>query len=127
MSQAEYEREAKERWGDSDAYSESAHRTKNYTAEDFALAKKRAAEVVVEFIDAMSAGLPPDSPQAAAAAEAHRQNITDWYYECTYEIQAGLAQMYVSDSRFREHYDSQHEGLAQYVHDAILANAINKS
>lgn len=125
MSPHDHQSEVQHRWGETDAYKESARRTKDYTAEDFALANKRAAEIDQEFIDALAAGLAPDSPEAVAAAQAHRQNITDWYYECTYEIHAGLALMYVSDSRFREHYDSQYEGLAQFVHDAILANAIN--
>ena len=34
-----------------------------------------------------------------------------------------LAQMYLEDARFREHYEAVAPGLAQYVHDAIVANA----
>jgi hypothetical protein len=127
MSSQVFDDEAHERWGDTDAYKESARRTKNYSAEDFALANKRAAEIVQDFIDAISSGLSAESEQAALAAEAHRQHITDWYYTCTYDIHVGLAQMYVADERFKNNYDSQYPGLAQYVHDAIIANAVNKS
>lgn len=126
MGNENFQDEAQQRWGETDAYSESARRTSRYTAEDFTLANKQAAAAVQEFIDAFNAGHSADSPNAAHAAESHRQAISDWYYECTYEIQSGLAQMYLADQRFREHYDSQQPGLAQYVHDAILANAINK-
>jgi hypothetical protein len=58
-----------------------------------------------------------------AAVEAHRQHISRWFYDCTYEIQRGLAEMYVSDERFRSHYDERIPGLAVFVRDAVLANA----
>jgi hypothetical protein len=31
--------------------------------------------------------------------------------------------MYVADERFAAHYDRRAAGLAQYVHDAVKANA----
>lgn len=126
MNASEHHRETKERWGDTDAYQESARKTKNYSSEDFALANKEATEIVQDFIDAMVAGLSPESVQAATAAEAHRRHITKWFYTCTYEIHVGLAQMYLADERFTQHYESQQVGLAKYVHDAILANAVDK-
>jgi MerR family transcriptional regulator, thiopeptide resistance regulator len=36
-------------------------------------------------------------------------------------MQRGLAEMYVVDPRFAAHYDAIAPGLAQYVHDAIVA------
>lgn len=33
-----------------------------------------------------------------------------------------LAEMYVSDDRFAATFDTVAPGLAQYVHDAVLAN-----
>ena len=101
-------------------------RGKNYTEEDFTLAKKQAEAAVMMFVDAMAAGLPADSPAAAEAAEAHRAAISDWYYDCSYDMQVGLAEMYLADSRFSQHYEDYKGGLAQYVHDAIIANAIDK-
>lgn len=120
----EYADEAKERWGETDAYKESQRRTSQYTKADWERAQAESGEIVEQFRTAMLAGLPTDSAEAAAAAEAHRKNITDWYYECTYEIQAGLAEMYVADPRFTEFYDKVEPGLAKYVSDAITANAI---
>jgi MerR family transcriptional regulator, thiopeptide resistance regulator len=35
----------------------------------------------------------------------------------------GLADMYLADPRFTKTYDDREPGLAQYVHDAIHANA----
>jgi hypothetical protein len=69
----------------------------------------------------MDAGLPPDSAEAAAAARAHRDHISARFYEVSDEIHQGLAEMYVADPRFAQHYDEQRPGLAQYVSDAIRA------
>jgi MerR family transcriptional regulator, thiopeptide resistance regulator len=35
----------------------------------------------------------------------------------------GLAEMYIADERFAGTYEREAEGLAAYVHAAILANA----
>jgi hypothetical protein len=69
----------------------------------------------------MQAGQPADSPEAAAAAVAHREHISRWFYEVTPEVHQGLAQMYVADPRFTATYDDLAPGLAQYVSEAILA------
>jgi hypothetical protein len=122
-----YHDEAQARWGDTEAYRESQRRLSGYSAEDVELAKKQAAEAVQMFLDAMTAGLPADSPEAAAAAEAHRKAISDWWYACSYDMQTNLAAMYLQDSRFTQHYEDVRPGLAQYVHDAIFANALANS
>jgi MerR family transcriptional regulator, thiopeptide resistance regulator len=58
-----------------------------------------------------------------AAAEAHRQHISRWFYECTYDIHRGLTDMYVSDERFRANYDAQTPGLAWFIREPANANA----
>jgi hypothetical protein len=56
-------------------------------------------------------------------AEAHRANISRWFYTCDYAIHRGLADMYVADPRFTANYDKRAAGLAVFVRDAIHANA----
>jgi len=56
-------------------------------------------------------------------AEAHRQHISRWFYDCDHGMHRGLADIYVSDPRFIEAYDDIEPGLSRYVHDAIYANA----
>jgi hypothetical protein len=63
-----------------------------------------------------------DSKQAMDLAEGARDQISRWFYDCTYEIHRGLAQMYLADPRFTKTYEDIAPGLAQYVHDAIIAN-----
>ena len=58
-----------------------------------------------------------------AVAERHREHISRWFYPCSPAMHRGLAEMYVADERFRETYEREADGLAAYLHDAILANA----
>jgi DNA-binding transcriptional MerR regulator len=115
--------EAEQRWGDTDAYRESHRRTSQYTKEDWLQIKTEGAEIDRRFAAALRSGLPSTSDEATAAAEAHRQQISRWFYECGYDMHRGLAEMYVADPRFTERYEQVAPGLAVYVRDAINANA----
>lgn len=123
MTEDIYAAEVKERWGNTDAYKESQRRSSNYSKEDIAKAQQAMQDATKLVLAAMAAGLPADSVEAMAGAEAHRKSITDWWYECSYEIHTGLATMYLADPRFTAHYEGQKAGLAKYIHDAIIANA----
>jgi DNA-binding transcriptional MerR regulator len=119
----EWADEAEQRWGSTDAYKESHRRASAYSKEDWTRIKAEADENVAAFAAAMRAGLPAVSPDAMDLAERHRQHICRYFYECGYPMHRGLADMYVADERFTANYDSVEPGLAQYVHDAIHANA----
>jgi DNA-binding transcriptional MerR regulator len=116
--------EARERWGDT--YQESARRVAGYTKDDWLKIQGRWADLVRRFIEAMDAGLPATSQVAMDLAEEHRAHITEHFYECPYEVQLGLAEMYLADDRFLKYYENERPGLAQYIHDAIAANAVNR-
>ena len=119
----DYAAEAEERWGDTDAYRESAKRTSRYTKADWQRINAQGQAAIERVVGAMTEGKPAGSPEAMAGAEAHRQQITDAFYECSYEIHVGLAEMYIADPRFTATYEKIAPGLAQYLHDAIKANA----
>ena len=120
---AQYAEEAEERWGDTEPYQESKRRTSRYTKEDWLKIKAEAAELQERITAAYTSGVAADSEPAMDLAEEHRQQITRWYYDCRYEIHRGLAEMYLADPRFTRNYEDQAPGLAQWMHDAILANA----
>jgi DNA-binding transcriptional MerR regulator len=115
--------EAEGRWGETEAYKESNRRVSRYTKEDWKRLKAEGEEIEARLAAAFETGLAPDSEEAMAGAEAHRQHISRWFYECTYEIHRGLAEMYAGDERFRSHYEKRVPGLADFVRDAVLANA----
>ena len=119
-----YQEEAEHRWGHTNAYRESHRRTSSYTKEDWARQAAELEAIEQAFADALAAGLPADSAPAKEAAERHRRQIDTWFYPCSYEMQTGLAEMYIADERFTAHYEARAAGLARYVYDAILANAL---
>ena len=123
MTQDIYANEAKEKWGDTDAYKESQRRLASYSKDEIAKAQLAMQNATNQVLTAMLAGLPAHSEAAMAGAEAHRKSISDYWYECSFEIHKGLATMYLADPRFTAHYENQQVGLAKYIHDAILANA----
>ena len=119
----EYQTEAQERWGETDAWKQSARRTKDYTKADFEQIKAEGDAVNAAFVAALRSGAPATSAEAMDAAEAHRAHIERWFYDLDHDFHRGLADMYLADPRFTKSYEDQQEGLAQYVHDAIHANA----
>jgi len=118
---SEYEDEVKERWGDTDAYKESARRTKSYTKADWQQIGAESDAINQAFIALMDAGVPATSAEAKAVAERHRGHISKWFYPCSPEIHAGLGAMYVADARFTKNIDKAREGLAKYMSEAIAA------
>jgi DNA-binding transcriptional MerR regulator len=118
-----YAAEAEERWGGTDAFRESQRRVSGYTKADWQQLKDEAVASGERLVAAMRSGAAPDSVAAMDAAEEHRQHISRWFYDCTYEIHVGLGQMYVDDPRFTATYEAIAPGLAAYLNAAIQANA----
>ncbi len=118
-----YADEARERWGASTAYQESKRRVADYSTAEKDLAKQAQEEALLGVIGVMEQGFEATSLEAIVAADRCRQAISAWYFECSPEMHAQLAEMYVSDERFRTFYESRRPGLAQYFHDAILAGS----
>ncbi len=119
----EHEAEAQERWGDTDAWAQSRSRTSRYTKADWEEVKAEAEAVNAAFVEAFVAGEPATSEAAMDAAEAHRRHLHERFYDVSYPMHRGLADMYVADPRFTATYEDLAPGLAQYVHDAVHANA----
>jgi DNA-binding transcriptional MerR regulator len=115
--------EAQERWGDTDAWAQSRSRTREYTKADWAAVKAEQDAVNAAFVAALTAGERADGARAMDAAEAHRRHIQDRFYDLGHPMHRALADMYLADPRFTATYERIHPGLAQYVHDAIHANA----
>ena len=118
----DYAEEAEQRWGETVAFKESQRRVSSYTKEDWQRLKAEEEEIRVRLAAALDAGLAPESEEAMAAAEAHREYISRWFYECTYETHRSLTEMYVSDERFRSNYDATAPGLAAFIRDAARAS-----
>ncbi len=120
---AEHEDEARERWGDSKAYAESAVRAGRYTKDDWKQMTEEAESINQRLAELMVGGAAPDAVECMDAAEAHRQHIDRWFYSCSLESHVGLGEMYVADPRFTRFWEGYQPGLAAFARDAFRANA----
>ena len=117
----DYESEAREHWGNTDAYREHEQKTKNYTKEKWTEANDGLMAIFAEFAALKNSGVTADSAEAQALVVKLQAHITENYYACTDEILAGLGKMYVADERFKKNIDKYGEGTAEFVTDAIAA------
>ena len=114
-----YEAEAHERWGNTDAYREHEQKTKNYTKEKWTEANDDLMVIFAEFAACKANGVSAASVEAQALVAKLQAYITANYYTCTDEILAGLGKMYVADERFKKNIDKYGEGTAEFASDAI--------
>ena len=117
-----YEQEAEQRWGETAAWKQSQARTKQFTKDDWQQVKADMDAFNARLVEVFRSGAQPGSPEANAVAEEHRASI-EVFYDCDYAMQRNLADMYLADERFTKTYEDLAPGLAQWVHDAIHANA----
>jgi len=119
----EYQAEAEERWGETEAWRQSQARTARYNKADWEGIKAEMDAVHAAFVAALRSGAPADGREAMDAAERARVLIHDRFYEISPAFHRNLADMYVTDPRFAKTYEDLAPGLAEYAHDAIHANA----
>ena len=114
-----YKAEAKEKWGNTDAYKEHAEKTKNYSKDKWNNVIGTMNDLMAEFALCMKNGVNPNSAEAQNLVKKLQEHITENYYNCTNQILAGLGQMYVADERFKNNIDKHADGTAAYICDAI--------
>ena len=114
-----YEAEARERWGETEAYREYGKTTKGYTKKKWSEANDGLMAIFAEFAACKDSGVSADSAEAQALVAKLQAHITANYYTCTDEILAGLGKMYVADDRFKKNIDKYGEGTANFASNAI--------
>ena len=63
----------------------------------------------------------PGPREANELAARHRASI-ERFYDCGDEMHRNLVEMYLADERFTRYYDDVEPGLAQFVHDIVVAS-----
>jgi DNA-binding transcriptional MerR regulator len=119
----QYEDEARQKWGHTEAYKESARRTKRYGKKEWQALQAESGAALTEMVELMKAGRKPQDPAAMEAAEKQRLHIDKWFYPCSHQMHRMLGEMYLQDERFTQFYERIAPGLAAYNRDAIVANA----
>lgn len=116
-----YAEEARERWGDTEAYRESQRRTAAYKDGDWTEIQEEMEGIFQRFADCMDQS--PEPAGARGPAGELQAYLSRRFYLCTPEILSGLGEMYAADQRFRAYFDKIRPGLADYVAEALKAYA----
>jgi MerR family transcriptional regulator, thiopeptide resistance regulator len=116
----EYAAEAEQRWGDTDAWKQSQQRVSKLTKQDWIAIKAEGNALLEALAQAKRRGIEPGSAEANELAARHRASI-ERFYDCGDEMHRCLVEMYLADERFTRYYDDVDAGLAQYVHDIVVA------
>ncbi len=101
----------------------SQRRMSERTKKDWTRIQAEVEESNAAFVAAMDAALPVTSAQAMDTAEQHRLHMRRWFSEITPDQHRQLGDRYITDPTFAKNYESIRPGMAQYVRDAIHANA----
>lgn len=120
--------EVEARWGDSDAYRESARKVSRYTAADWVEINASNAAVESRIREAIDAGVEPTSAAGMDVAEAQREHISRWFYAMDHAFHVQKSFLYVQDARFRAGIEENtRPGAAEWLQAAIIANAARHS
>lgn len=122
-AKSKYAKEVKEKWGNTEAYSQYEKMTKHYSNKDWQDIVKKSDERLKEFSAFVSKS--PESKEVQDLVEKWRTFITESFYDCTKEILAGLGEMYVLDERFKKNIDKFGEGTAEFMNQAIKVYCAN--
>ncbi len=117
MNQTEdMKKEARNRWGDTEAY--KSYEKKKANGHDF----DQAGAEMMEIFESIGklVYLPPEDEKVQSEIKRLQDFISENFYPCTKEILMGLSRMYVSDERFQKNIDQKGgKGTAEFVSEAI--------
>ena len=113
----DYDKQAQERWGATDAYKEYKEKSSGRSDAESKSIQDGLMNIFAEFA---SLDCLPSDDASQVLVEKLQRYITDSFYHCTDEILAGLGKMYVADGEFKTNIDSfAGEGTAEFVSQAI--------
>jgi DNA-binding transcriptional MerR regulator len=113
--QAEYEKEAMQRW-DPETVKASNQRWRNYSAAEKQRILDDGNAAYREIADAISKG--PASVEAQAGVERWRRNI-EYFWSPDDEQLLGLTCLYNDDPRFKATFDKIDPGLVEFMREAV--------
>jgi len=112
----QYQDEAKERWGNTEAYKQSMKKVGKMTKAEMEKLKKDGELFTQKLAAAMDKDIK--SKEVRELIKQHYKGI-QFFYDCPLEMYRNLGKMYVDDPRFTTYYDKHRKGLAVFMRDAI--------
>ena len=115
----EYEKKAKDSWGNTEAYREYEKKSENRTEGEKKDIGMRLMDIFSEF-GAIKDTKAPGSPEAQAIVQKLRDFITANYYNCTVEILKGLGTAYGAEGEMKSNIDRHAgEGTGTFASKAV--------
>lgn len=114
-----YNQEANEKWGKTDAFKEYNEKTKDYEKEKWNNLSEEMNNIFSQFSECIKIGDTPDALKPQKLVKDLQNHITENYYHCTNEILSGLGQIYIADERFKNNIDKNGNGTAEFISKAI--------
>ncbi len=113
-----YAKQAKERWGKSEAYQEFEEKSEGRSADDEYNIARGLMAIFADFGQIKDTA--PESGEAQALVKKLQNYITEHYYRCTNQILLSLGQMYAAGGAFTQKIDAAGgPGTAEFVRTAI--------
>ncbi|MBP7966865.1 MerR family transcriptional regulator [Candidatus Woesebacteria bacterium] len=108
--------ESKQKWGNTEAYKQSAERTKHWQKADYDRIKAEGLALAKKLALAMD--LDIKSGEVQMLIKEHYASISI-FYDCSLDFYKNLGKMYTEDPRFTKYYDTFRPGLAVWLQGAI--------
>jgi len=117
-NEEKYGNELREKYGDK-IINKSNEKIKKMSEKDYEKVKK-LEEKLFDILKKAIKTKDPSGELGQKAADLHKQWLRFYWDSYSKKAHAGLAQMYVSDIRFKSYYDDKVSGSAEFLKDAIL-------
>ena len=118
-NEKQYGQEIREKYGDQVVNASNA-KLKNMSEEQYKAITKLEIDLIDQLKIAMKTGNPA-SKEGQQVAALHKEWLSFHWNSYSKKAHAGVAQMYVTDDRFTDYYNSRAgSGAAEFLKDAIL-------
>jgi len=114
-----YKEEARQKWGHTEAFKQSEERVKKLGKDGLKKVIFESEKLTHEIADAMNNADSPSSENTQKLIVKHYKGLKA-FYEPNLILYKGLAEMYIQDERFKNNYEKIANGLAKYMHDAMM-------
>jgi DNA-binding transcriptional MerR regulator len=121
-----YAEQAVKRWGDTAEWTAAQAVPASLSKQDWVDAEAGRREWVRRLTAVLDSGEAADSLTSMDLAEEHRAMLGRFMGECGYEMQRNVAEVYVTEPvqlSFLVRESEQRPGMAEFIRDAVVANA----
>jgi DNA-binding transcriptional MerR regulator len=117
-NEKKYGQEIRELYGE-EVVKNSNEKVKNMSKKEYDCLTNTEDELMKTLQEAMQTS-DPAGDLAQKTADLHRQWLSFYWGNYSKEAHAGLVRMYVTDERFKQYYDKNQPGTAEFLKNAVL-------